>query len=67
MAEIIQFGDDPVKRKPDDVKPEPASERWVWTCSCGNSTFQLIHGGACRCAYCNEVSTTMAHFAPNAK
>lgn len=66
MGEIVKFGDEPPKRKPDEKSTGLAS--WVWTCNaCGNSTFQMIQGGAIRCANCNLHSTEMLHFEPNAK
>ena len=66
MAEIIQIGDGPKTRKPDEVST--GLEKWVWTCNaCGNSTFQIIQGGSLRCANCNLACLSIAHFNPNDK
>lgn len=68
MAEILNFNDGKGpfagENKPSE-KHELAA--YVWTCAkCGNSTFQLVQGGAIRCACCNLAASLM-HFDPRVK
>jgi len=64
MAEILDFVDGKGKTEnPDLVAQNEALADFVWTCGkCGNSTFQLVRGGKCRCAHCNTYSTVVGHY-----
>jgi DNA-directed RNA polymerase subunit RPC12/RpoP len=67
MAEILNFNDGRGNVIDPDVKAKnEALADYVWTCGqCGNSTFQLVRGGAIRCAHCNHVISAKRHFNPD--
>ena len=51
MSEIVDF-----KPKAATEVPEPPTERKIWVCSCGCSTFTLLSDGSVECAMCEEPS-----------
>lgn len=68
MAEIINFNDGKGNQSLPDKKSDGKLAEYVWTCGdCGNSTFQLVIGGAIRCAHCNKYSEVRSHFRPDGK
>ncbi len=64
MAEILDFNDGRGKVSNDDTKAtNEALAAFVFSCGkCGNTTFQLMRGGAIRCAHCNQVIGSKTHF-----
>lgn len=69
MAEILDFNDGRGKVANNDVREKnEALAQFVWSCGqCGNTTFQLVRGGGCRCAHCNLIISTKQHFDPAGK
>lgn len=68
MAEIINFNDGLGAKTPPDKPGGGKLAEFVWTCGqCGNSTFQMVIGGAIRCAHCNAACLERQHFRPDGK
>lgn len=64
MAEILNFNDGRGNIANADLKAKNEGlADFVWSCGgCGNTTFQLVRGGAIRCAHCNLHSPSLGHY-----